>query len=427
MPRHTAELADRHLMSRQSSQASLPSSPGRRGPYAVSVGSGRKPVAAGLRTPPTSHRAVLAQPVVRTPSAVRSSRAVPTRTSSVKSLSRPMSVLSGRPQPAGTLGSGRSQTSVHTGMETVPQSRSGTPSRKRTDLEVPRKPFRESQVNTSYVPPNTQVVKGAGVDLHKPPRLLPQHARAGQDENSDPMAPQSSPKAMSRLPKCSPKQGPSLAETARQQLKGQWSDRRPSTNALFTAFHCGPQTERLSGPPPPLHMSESDRMLLDRAMLAATEDAGSGRRSSARARGQLPLDSVVEATPSVINSKDALLQLIYADDAEGVRVALVEGVPASARDEHGWTRLHYASSRGHSEICQLLIDFGSDVNSTLPDLSTPLMLAAEEGHIKVARLLLLQGATHDMKDEDGFTAKDRCDPQILEEFIPCMSESLSGA
>mmetsp|Transcript_46257 Transcript_46257/g.107567 ORF Transcript_46257/g.107567 Transcript_46257/m.107567 type:complete len:488 (-) Transcript_46257:87-1550(-) len=422
-PRHSVELVDRHRMERQNSQVSLPSSPARRFVHdPVGLGSSRKvPGAPGLRTPPTSHRAVLAQPQVRSPSALRP-RAAPTRNSSVKSLGRPTSVLSGRP---GTPGSGRSQGSMHVGVESLPQSRCGTPSRKRGDMEGLRRPLRESQVNTSYVPDSS--IKGSTAELHKPPPLLPRRdSRPVHDENINPLVPHSSPKAMCRIPKYSPKEGHGLAEAARQRLKGPCSDRRPAT--LFTAVHYGPQTERLAGPPPPLHMSESDRLLLDRAMLGAREEAGSGRKSSsARARVQLALESCVDAMPSVMHSTDTLLQLIYADDAEGVRCTLVEGFPASARDEHGWAPLHYASARGHYEICQLLIDFGSDVNSTLPDLSTPLMLAAEEGHIHVARLLLLQGASKDCKDEDGFTAKDRCDPQNREEFGRCMSECLSGA
>ncbi|CAL1174091.1 unnamed protein product [Cladocopium goreaui] len=40
------------------------------------------------------------------------------------------------------------------------------------------------------------------------------------------------------------------------------------------------------------------------------------------------------------------------------------------------------------------------------------MLAVEEGHLDVARLLLDKGALPWCKDETGFTAKDRCDKSI---------------
>merc|ERR1719284_1337491 len=66
--------------------------------------------------------------------------------------------------------------------------------------------------------------------------------------------------------------------------------------------------------------------------------------------------------------------------------------------------------------CRLLLDFEGDANAALPDLSTPLMLAVEEAHLDVAKLLLEHGALTKCKDEDGFTAVGRCDPVVQEDL-----------
>lgn len=81
-------------------------------------------------------------------------------------------------------------------------------------------------------------------------------------------------------------------------------------------------------------------------------------------------------------------------------------------DAHGWVPLHYAASSGSTEVCQSLVQWRADVNFALPDFSTPLMLSVEEGHLPASRLLVDSGADLMCRDENGFTAQERCDPRI---------------
>lgn len=97
-------------------------------------------------------------------------------------------------------------------------------------------------------------------------------------------------------------------------------------------------------------------------------------------------------------------------------MCLNAGATPNERDQHGWAPLHYGASCGHLEACEALLDAGSDLEVHLPDLSTPLMLAAEEGHMEVARLLLDRGSWPEQKDEDGFTALERCEASFRNEF-----------
>lgn len=101
---------------------------------------------------------------------------------------------------------------------------------------------------------------------------------------------------------------------------------------------------------------------------------------------------------------------------------LPDGAPVCVKDKFGWMSLHYAASGGHFEVCKLLLEARGDANVELPDFSTPIMLAVEEGNIPVAKLLLQHGARTRSKDEAGFTVMDRCAPGVLQEFTTCVQQ-----
>lgn len=111
-----------------------------------------------------------------------------------------------------------------------------------------------------------------------------------------------------------------------------------------------------------------------------------------------------------------LFEAAQSGDIQAVQHVLGCGALVNTFDTHGWAALHYSCAAGHGEVCETLLQWGSDVNATLPDFSTPLMLAAEEGQLPVARLLLERGAQAKCRDENGFTALERCDCLIKAEL-----------
>jgi len=130
---------------------------------------------------------------------------------------------------------------------------------------------------------------------------------------------------------------------------------------------------------------------------------------------QSPHSSQMVSPQSTGRSSSAEVQLIEAaqvGDPQAVQTAIKEGANLNSIDLHGWSALHYGSAGGHLTVCKVLVESSCDVNMTLPDFSTPLMLAVEEGHLSIARYLLDGGALPHRKDEDGFTAHDRCDKSI---------------
>eukprot|EP00928_Gymnodinium_smaydae_P033876 TRINITY_DN2413_c0_g8_i1.p1 TRINITY_DN2413_c0_g8~~TRINITY_DN2413_c0_g8_i1.p1 ORF type:complete len:158 (-),score=34.68 TRINITY_DN2413_c0_g8_i1:137-610(-) len=134
----------------------------------------------------------------------------------------------------------------------------------------------------------------------------------------------------------------------------------------------------------------------------------------------------IEAESNNIGQNFRLVEAARQGNLQAVKtLVLNEGANVNAPDPHGWTALHYAAASGNLEVTRTLIDYCGDVNSTLPDLSTPLMLAVEEGHLSVADLLLTNGALVKVKDEDGFTAQDRCDKSIKDDLARLLAMPVS--
>jgi ankyrin repeat protein len=58
----------------------------------------------------------------------------------------------------------------------------------------------------------------------------------------------------------------------------------------------------------------------------------------------------------------------------------------------GFTPLHYAAENGHVELCRLIMDAVEDISPKSKDKTTPLQLAAKNGHRAVQDLILTYAA-----------------------------------
>uniref|UniRef100_A0A2I3H0L7 Receptor-interacting serine/threonine-protein kinase 4 n=1 Tax=Nomascus leucogenys TaxID=61853 RepID=A0A2I3H0L7_NOMLE len=108
------------------------------------------------------------------------------------------------------------------------------------------------------------------------------------------------------------------------------------------------------------------------------------------------------------NGKDAWLPLHYATWQGHLPIvkllAKQPGVSVNAQTLDGRTPLHLAAQRGHYRVARILIDLCSDVNVCSLLAQTPLHVAAETGHTSTARLLLHRGAGKEAVTSDGYTA-----------------------
>ena len=94
--------------------------------------------------------------------------------------------------------------------------------------------------------------------------------------------------------------------------------------------------------------------------------------SSALAIGVISQNEVVETS---------ILQRVIEEHAETVKVLLDFGAEVDAKDHRGFSAQMIASSNGHIEILQLLIDHGSKIDFKAIDI------AREKNHVEVAELL----------------------------------------
>ena len=77
------------------------------------------------------------------------------------------------------------------------------------------------------------------------------------------------------------------------------------------------------------------------------------------------------------------------------------GVDVNARDNQGWTALHYAASGGHSDLVVLLLDNieTASIATMDQDKQPPLCLAATNGHVEAVKILVKE-AGPDVKLKD---------------------------
>ncbi|MBE0474263.1 ankyrin repeat domain-containing protein [Rhodoferax sp.] len=72
----------------------------------------------------------------------------------------------------------------------------------------------------------------------------------------------------------------------------------------------------------------------------------------------------------------------------------------------GWAPLHYASTNGHLEVMNLLLEHFAYIDAASPNNTTPLMMAAHYGTPAAVTLLLEAGADPMIKNDLGLTAID---------------------
>ena len=118
---------------------------------------------------------------------------------------------------------------------------------------------------------------------------------------------------------------------------------------------------------------------------------------------------------------------LISGDVSRVQTALNQGIEVDYRYQGGFTALHSASDQGNFAVAKLLIESGADVNAVADDGSTALhtinvnaylknlnlfrnfsherMVTVDEsdGHIAVLKLLLSKGAKIDHRDSFGVT------------------------
>jgi ankyrin repeat protein len=146
-------------------------------------------------------------------------------------------------------------------------------------------------------------------------------------------------------------------------------------------------------------------------VINATESVSTHRTPTAPALS----DKLGTSIPEV-PSRPALTFLKTTGLGKELREAIEKGEIARVRDfvrvgadienmndRNGLTAMHYASSYGHKNIIEILLDSGANIHAYDAKKATPLHSAASGGYSDITRLLLDRGAVIDEKDEHGWT------------------------
>ena len=147
--------------------------------------------------------------------------------------------------------------------------------------------------------------------------------------------------------------------------------------------------------------------------IAAVLLVGCGEsQQSAPAPESKPVEPVAEAAkpeppPEPKKTKATYINIHRAAEKgniEAVKQYIAAGSDVNAKDNNGWTPLHYVANK---EVAELLIDEGADVNKKISQEGiTPLHFAAWQGRSEIAELLIAEGADVNAKDDGGRTPLD---------------------
>ena len=126
-------------------------------------------------------------------------------------------------------------------------------------------------------------------------------------------------------------------------------------------------------------------------------------------------DSALNAAEALLAAPGVDVNFLNAQDESPLMYAALNGHLSLAKkliekdadvNKTGWTPLHYAATKGHVEIMRLLLEHNAFVDAESPNGTTPLMMAAQYGNGAAVQLLLEEGAQATQTNKQGLTALD---------------------
>ncbi len=120
-----------------------------------------------------------------------------------------------------------------------------------------------------------------------------------------------------------------------------------------------------------------------------------------------PGDRLIDETDSL--GCNIIMSACLSGNVDAVQLAIDLGkkhkvaFDLNPRDSRGWTTMHYAAAANAVDVIGLLSKGGVQFDAQSRTKSTPLMVAAERGHVETVELLLKHGANPYVKDSEGHT------------------------
>lgn len=142
--------------------------------------------------------------------------------------------------------------------------------------------------------------------------------------------------------------------------------------------------------------------------LVEPERGESGLMLAVRENSKKVLDVLLNAKGIDLETKakngdTALMIASYKGSQPTVAALLAKGAQVN---RSGWAPLHYAAAAGYNDIVAMLLEKSAYIDAESPNKTTPIMMAALQGHILTVKLLLDEGADATLKNAAGMTAVD---------------------
>ena len=83
------------------------------------------------------------------------------------------------------------------------------------------------------------------------------------------------------------------------------------------------------------------------------------------------------------------VQSQFEGNVQAVKILLENGSQINTTDNGGWTSLHCAARKGHLEVVKILLENGADRDVNNEDKKTALDLAVERGYDEISECLLI--------------------------------------
>lgn len=124
---------------------------------------------------------------------------------------------------------------------------------------------------------------------------------------------------------------------------------------------------------------------------------------------------------------DRFIDIIVKGDTDALRRFPNVDKMINARDGEDWTPLMWAAATGQTEMAQILLGRGAQMDLQSKKGETALMVAAESCDEKILLLLVHAGAKADLKNKSGSTVRDMLQQQGHDETLARINAHIADA
>jgi len=158
------------------------------------------------------------------------------------------------------------------------------------------------------------------------------------------------------------------------------------------------------------------------------------RKFKGRKSCQQVADNSAQTSPKFseddLNERDdegntSLITAVENGDTEVVQLLLDKGADIETENYDGSTALIWAAANGHTEVVKLLLDKGANIQARNVHGHTALVMAAAYDRTEVVQLLLDNGADIEAEGFDGQTALSHAEGQGHEEIVKILKKAAS--